>query len=226
MHGTGPLKTHKQKEKRPLHSGSLKEVEKKKNEARKARRRDSPAEVVHSLAKHFFSWVRTHSHLKRVSAARLMTRNARVARMQCYKDFSRCAKEILDGSAQQIVPKFSNTTACQFFTEVYHSGPRNFVQPEWMSSPSHPEVEMDCSPFSANEVVRVIKKLKSASAPSPYYDRVGCVVFKKCPALISVLLHLFNICWTQSVIPREWKSAVIKLIFLLLPPLNLSYSQC
>ena len=97
-----------------------------------------------------------------------------------------------------------------FFTEVYHSGPQNSVRPEWMPSPSHPEVEMDCSPFSANEVVRVIKKLKLASTPSPY-DRVG-YVFKKCPALIPVFLHLFSICWTQSVIPRKWKSALIKLI--------------
>ena len=115
VHGTRPLKTHKQKEKRPLHNGSLKEVEKKKNEARRELRKaghsGSPAEVVHSLAKHFFSWVRSHNHLKRVSTARLMTRNARAARMQCYKDFSGCAKEILDGNAQQIVPKFSNTTA-------------------------------------------------------------------------------------------------------------------
>ena len=107
--------------------------------------------------------------------------------MQCYKDFSGCAKEILDGRAQQIVPRFPNTTACQFFTDVYHSGPRNFVRPEWIPSPSHPEVEMECSPFSANEVVRVIKKLKSAAAPSPY-DSVGYVIFKKCPALIPTFL--------------------------------------
>ena len=139
VHGTRPLKTPKQNQKRPLHNRSLKEVEKKKNEARrelrKARCSGSPAEVVHSLAKNF-SWVRSHSHLKRVSAARLMTRNARSARMQCYKNFRGCAKEVLDGSTQQIVPKFSNTTACQFFTEVYHSGPRNFVRPEWMPAPS------------------------------------------------------------------------------------------
>ena len=41
---------------------------------------------------------------------------------------------------------------------------------------------------------------------------MGYVIFKKCPALVPVLAHLFNNCWAQSVIPAEWKSAAITLI--------------
>ena len=120
MHGTRS-KPKKKKTKRPLHNGSLKEVERQKNEAKKelrrARRSGSPADAVHSLAKHFFSLVRCHSHLKRASVAWLMTRDARAARVRCQKNFRGCVREVLDGSAQQIVPAFSDTTASQYFSE-------------------------------------------------------------------------------------------------------------
>ena len=53
--------------------------------------------------------------------------------------------------------------------------------------------------------------MKIQSAISPF-DRVGYVVFKRCPSLLPVLVQLFNACWDQSIIPQEWKCAAIKLI--------------
>ena len=53
--------------------------------------------------------------------------------------------------------------------------------------------------------------MKAQSAPSPF-DRVGYIIFKKCPSLLPALVKLFNICWAQSTIPGEWKCAAIKLI--------------
>ena len=50
--------------------------------------------------------------------------------------------------------------------------------------------------------------MKPQSAPSPF-DRIGYAIPKKCPSL---LVQLFNICWSQSIIPSEWKCAAIKLI--------------
>lgn len=150
--------------------------------------------------------VRCHSHLKKSSSARLGTRNAQKARGRCYTNVEKYAKEVLDGSsASQITPMFSQETAHSFFKEVYHAAPRNYVQPAWMPNPHAPEFEMDCSPFTPSEVIKVIKKMKSRSAPSPF-DRVG---YKKCPALVPAL---FNICWSHSFIPDQWKTAAIKLI--------------
>ena len=60
-------------------------------------------------------------------------------------------------------------------------------------------------------VYNVIRGTKAHSAPSPF-DRVGYQIFRKCPALIPALVHLFNTCWTQSSIPPQWKIAAIKLI--------------
>ena len=109
------------------------------------------------------------------------------------------------------MPTFGVGDATTFFSQVYHSAPRNFVQPEWMPTPPLPKVEFDDTPFSDSEVVRVIKKMKTQSAPSPF-DRVGYVIFKQCPSLLPALVQLFNMCWAQSTIPAEWKCAAIKLI--------------
>ena len=59
--------------------------------------------------------------------------------------------------------------------------------------------------------MRIIKRMKAQSAPSPF-DRIGYVIFKRCPSLLPALVQLFNICWAQSTIPGEWKCAAIKLI--------------
>ena len=44
------------------------------------------------------------------------------------------------------------------------------------------------------------------------FDQVSYLIFKRCPALQTALLDLFNTCWSQSVISTQWKMAAIKLI--------------
>ena len=113
-----------------------------------------------------------------------MTKGAR----KCHTNFCRYTNEVLDGGlSSHITPAFSEEAAHEFFSVVYHFGPRNYAQPPWMSTPSPRDVEMDCSQFTANEITRVIKKMKSGSAPSPF-DSVGYVIFK-------LLLSLF---WSTS----------------------------
>ena len=72
--------TARKTKKRPLHNRALKEVERKKKEAkrelRSARRSGSSGEVAQSLARHFFSLVRTHSQLKRAADTQLLSRDA------------------------------------------------------------------------------------------------------------------------------------------------------
>ena len=75
----------------PPHNRSLKEVERRKREAKKelrsAKRSGSPADVVPSLARYFFSLVRVHSQLKRAAKARSLSRDVRIARERCDKGF-------------------------------------------------------------------------------------------------------------------------------------------
>ena len=197
----------KQKKQRPLHNTLLKEVAKKKlakQELRRACQQGFPTAVFQSLAQQFFSLVHSHSHLKKSANARLGARSARQVRSHCHKQFVRYARELLDAaSSSNITPGFDAEKAHHFFSTVY--------QPDWMPSPPPPEVQMDCSPFTASESLRVMKKMKAASAPSPF-DRIGYVVFKKCPALIPALVDIFNFCWAHSAVPNQWKTAAIMLI--------------
>ena len=180
-------------------------------ELRLAQQQGLPAVAIQSLA-HQFSLVRSHSNLKRSSNARLMARDTRRDRNHCHNNFERYAENLLDStSSSHITPAFDEDTAHDYFSEVYNSVPHNYIQPSWISTPSSPDVEMDCSPFTANEIMRIIRKMKSRSAPSPF-DRIGYVIFKKCPALTPVVVYLFNICWMESTIPYHWKTAAIKLI--------------
>ena len=200
-YGTKPT-TRLRPKKRPLHNRSLKEVERQKKEAkrelRSAKNNGSPEEVVHSMAQHFFSLVWAHSKLKRAAGSRQASRDVRAIRERCYKDVRRCAREILDGGSQLPDPAFDSSAATTFFSNVYNSHPQSFNQPEWMPTPSPPEVELDCSPFSESEVASVIKRMKAQSAPSPF-DRVGYIILKRCPSLIPALVQLYNICWTQPL---------------------------
>ena len=168
--------------------------------------------MIQSLAQQFFSLVRSHSCLKKSANARLGARSARQVRSHCHKQFVRYARELLDAaSSSNITPGFDAEQAHHFFSTVYQADPKSFIQPDWMPSPPPPEVQMDCSPFTASEILRVMKKMKAASTPSPF-DRIGYVVFKKCPALIPALVDIFNFCWAHSAVPHQWKTAAIKLI--------------
>ena len=174
-HGTKSTTSRKMK-KRPLHKRSLKEVEKQKKAAKKelrlARRSGSPAEVVDSLATKFISLVCTHSRLKKVLNARLLSRDVKAAREKCHRDFRQFAREVLDSGSSQCHPSFGSEAATTFFSGVYHSQPKGFIQPEWILTPPPPEVELDCSPFTESELASVIKKMKAWSTPSPF-DRIG-----------------------------------------------------
>ena len=205
--GTKPIR--KQKKQRPLHNTSLKEVARKKKlakqELRRARQQGFPTAAIQSLAQQFFSLVRSHSRLKKSGNARLGARSARQVRRHCHKQFVIYARELLDAaSLSNITPGFDAEQAHHFFSTVYQADPKSFIQPDWMPSPPPPEVQMDCSPFMASEILRVMKKMKAASTPSPF-DRIGYVVFKKCPALIPALVDIFNFCWAplRSSPPME-----------------------
>ena len=88
------------KKKRPPHNGNLKEIKRKKKEAkialRRARKEGVAPGAIGALAKHFFSLVRSHSKLKRASEVQSASSNAKKARQQCHQHFQKYAKQILD----------------------------------------------------------------------------------------------------------------------------------
>ena len=214
-YGSTAAKPSPPQKRRPLHKTSLKEVTKQKKRAklelRRACQQGFPPESIQSLAQQFLALVRSHSQLKRSADFRSAARSVKDARNKCHHRFTAYVKELLDGGPSgNIAPSFDAVRA-HSFSEVYHSDPQIFSQPDWLPSPPAPQVEMDCSPFSIQEVSQVLKRIKATSAPSPF-DRVGYIVFKKCPALIPALVSLFNLCWVLSGVPHQRRTAAIKLI--------------
>ena len=108
-------------------------------------------------------------------------------------------------------PGFSEEEATQFFMHTYHADEMEFIAPEWMPRPPNPTTTFNCDGISLDEIALAIRKSKTKSAPCPL-DGVPYVVFKKCPALVQALYDIFNMCWSQTTVPTNWKRATVKLI--------------
>ena len=178
------------------HDRALKEVTRRKNEARrafrKAKREGADEATVCSLAANFLSLLRQHSRLSRDSSHRFQLKETKRVREECHRNFWKFTKELLDGeSSGQTSPEFSASTAYTFFSEVYQSSPHVFQTPAWMSTPSPPKqgCSMQMSPVTAEELARVIKKSRSSSSPSPF-DRIS----SSRNALLSIPLF-----WTSTI---------------------------
>ena len=100
----------------PLHNGSLREMERRKKEAKKelrlVKRNVSP---VQSFAQQPFRLVLAHSQLKKASHAQLVSRKVRAARQKCFRNLKVYTGEILDGTCDQKAPAFREETASEFF---------------------------------------------------------------------------------------------------------------
>ena len=136
------------------------------------------------------------------------------ARHQCHQNFWPFAKKLLvDHPTTESEPQFSKEEATQFFTQTYHAESKIFNPPAWMPSLQSPNVAFDCDTITVEEISAAVKKtnLKATSAPCPF-DGIPYIVFKRCPTLLVALHDLFNICWSQSMVPAQWKTAAVKLI--------------
>ena len=74
--------------------------------------------------------------------------------------------------------------------------------------PQHP---LHCEEIREEELMRVLRNARSGSSPSSI-DQVPYRVLKECPAVVTPLLHIFNLYWSTDKIPKQWKQAVIGLI--------------
>ena len=215
-YGTRKQKSSKQQKKVEKHDRALKKVRQLKNEARRDLRQAKkeglePGSIL-SLSRKFFKLVREHSQLKRSSVSSQEKAQSRKARQHCHRNFWKFTKDLLDdNSSSQITPKFTEDKAFSYFKEVYHASPRNFDQPAWLPSAAPVEFEFNCGEVTTEEIQTAVNKSKSSSTPSPF-DQISYQIMKKCPSLSGALLDLFNSCWSQSVVPSQWRVAAIKLI--------------
>ena len=199
------------------HNRELKEVAESKKQLkrafRKAKKDNAPKEVIADLANKYHQCVRMHNNLAKEKCKREEWKNAKIIRKKCMQNFWKFSSSLLDGSNDSNLtqPTCSAEDAHSFFSGTYSSRPHTFSQPQWMPSAPDPRQPFQCEEIQREEVERAVKKARAGSSPSPI-DQVPYRVLKECPATITPLLHIFNLCWSSGKTPEQWKQAVIKLI--------------
>ena len=200
------------------HQRALKAVKEEKKQVKKqlrALRKDGTRpEEIHTLAKTFHHLVRQYSKLSREMKYAEKRKSRQSERRACYKNFWRFAENLLNEDGHtNTQPSFTCETAETFFRSTYSNSDKDksFHKPAWM-----PDVPPPTSPFYEGniideELLQAVKKCKASSAPSPV-DQIPYRIFKNCPSLMQALLHLFNICWSTSSVPSQWKIGVLRLL--------------
>ena len=196
---------------------SLEEIKgqrnKLRNDLRRARKDGQDTEAIRSLASKFHKLLCQYSAIKRDQHRASERDEAEKQRRECARDFPHFAKKILDdeGSRRNCEPQFDGKVAQRHFEEVYSAGSRSFSCPSWLPAPPAPAHPFDEGPIGTDELLRVVKRSKLKSSPSPR-DQITYLVLRRCPALHHALLDLFNLCWVQHCVPRSWKEGVVRLI--------------
>ena len=95
-----------------------------------------------------------------------------------------------------------------YFSRVYSSSPHVFVDPPWLPRAPDPGGVFNIAEFEVEEIEEAVRRSRSSSTPSPL-DQIGYRVFKMCPAIVPILVHIFNMAWCTGTIPTLWQVAVI-----------------
>jgi len=199
------------------HNRELKQLSKKKKQLkrafREAKKDSAPKDIMADLAKQYYQAVRLHSKLAEARCKCEEWKNAKTIRKQCMQNFWKFSTSLLDreDNPSDTQPACSAEDAQLFFNEVYSSQQHTFTQPQWIPAAPDPKQPFQCEEIQRKEVERAIRKARAGSSPSPI-DQVPYRVLKECPATVTPLLHIFNLCWSAGKTPQQWKQAVIKLI--------------
>ena len=199
------------------HNRWLKSVTERKKQLRKdfkkAKRANAPKEVIADLAKQYHQCVRLHSKLTDVRRKSDEQKNMSAIRKEYTRNFWKFSRKLLEKSAESsdIQSNCSAEEAHSFFSAEYSAQQHTFIRPPWMPPAPETPHPLHCKEIREEELMRALRKARSGSSPSPI-DQVPYRVLKKCPAVVTPLLHIFNLCWSTGKIPQQWKQAVIRLI--------------
>ena len=139
-------------------------------------------------------------------------RNAASTRKKLNHNFWKFTKNLPDDeNAETTQPTLSKEEAHSYFSRVYSSSPHVFVDPPWLSRAPDPGVVFNITEFEVEDVDEAVKRSRSCSAPIPL-DQISYRIIKMCPAIIPILVHLFNIAWCTGTTPPPWQVAVVKLL--------------
>ena len=180
-----------------------------KRDFRNAKKRN--AELA-ECAKSYHQCLREQNRLLKETNDRGNERNAASTRNKFNHNFWKFTKNLLDNeNVETTQPTFSKEEAHSYFSRVYSSSPHVFVDPPWLPRAPDPGALFNIAEFEVEEIEESVRRSRSSSTPSPL-DQIGYRVFKMCPAIVPILVHIFNLAWCTGTIPTSWQVAVIKLL--------------
>ena len=212
----GTVPPHTKKVGRKPHNRTIKKVREMKNKLkrdfRNAKKRNAPKEELAECAKSYHQCLRELNRLLKETNDRGDEKNAASTRNKFNHNFWKFTKNLLDDeNVETTQPTFSKEEAHSYFSRVYSSSPHVFVDPPWLPRAPDPGVVFNIAEFEVEEIEEAVRRSRSSSTPSPL-DQIGYRVFKMCPAIVPILVHIFNMAWCTGTIPTSWQVVVIKLL--------------
>ena len=86
-----------------------------------------------------------------------------------------------------------------------------FTIPSWMPKLKEPNIPFNLSSPSYQEIIRIIKSMKSTGSPCPL-DQILIICFKRCPCLRSFILDICTEVLRSNTLPAQWTKVATILI--------------
>ena len=151
--------------------------------------------------------LRQHNRLRLELAQNRQVRDSKKA-VKCFrKDPNDFARKLFNGATPAEGPAFSAKVAEAFFPKAYRDEVRShsYVPLDGQPRPVQPSIPFNMEPPSWQEITRSVRRKRNGASPG--LDALTYVLFKKCPAILSLASRLFSMIWLSRAVPADWAVA-------------------
>ena len=109
-------------------------------------------------------------------------------------------------------PTFDVKTAEEYFKPLYSDAERTttYKPPPGCARPNMPKFKFDCSPPSIAQLKKAVLKKRNRNAPG--LNAIPFIVYKKCGAVLGILVQIMQRVWTEQTVPESWQRAIVILL--------------
>ena len=151
--------------------------------------------------------MRQHNRLWLELAQNRQVRDSKKAVKCLRKDPNDFARKLFHGATPAEGPAFSAKVAEAFFPKAYRDEVRShsYVPLDGQPRPVQPSIPFNMEPPSWQEITRSVRRKRNGASPG--LDALTYVLFKKCPAILSLAPRLFSMIWLSRAVPADWAVA-------------------
>ena len=164
------------------------------------------------ISKQWTSYLRQHNKVRKALEKKKHQKEKMLSEKAFKNDPNKFAEKLFQNKKASGTPKFSASTAQQYFETTYTDANRDYEYtplPE-MVRPTLPEslFSIDCP--NLGDIKHSIRKKRNKAAAC--LNALTYVPYKKCPAILKFILQLFRKIWKTKDIPTDWACAYIVLL--------------